>query len=284
MKTTCILLFIVLMFSGALFVYAQKPLRGRDNEVGYVESLHGNWVDHSRGTRVLAPFMPVWEDSSIRVDAADRDYFITVRIYGLADAKQFKCTSPTVCAGTLPLREALDRRNPSVLEDFQRVLAALRGVIVGAPPGGENFISRGAGPASSGPQDDLIVANAHDVTIDKLFALVPFGRYSTIFTHLWGKGSPVMASVEWGGGRQLSVILPPGLYRLHLTYEHENSGSMSQFQDCVVLAVKLNDYQRARSLIVDGNSYVSTWGDASPTDRQAILRYLMLALARKKVK
>jgi hypothetical protein len=257
---------------------SQKARSDFEKEVGYVEELDGDWTDEAYGGQTLHEHSIVMENSKITLKSSRRDHFIILRIFGQDGPVPFKCVKPLTCPGPIDLQYYLNRRNTTTLANFGRVLNALKGILIEPAPGGANFISRGDA-LGDGTQDDLVIADDHDVTVTHLFGRLPPGRYDATFTIL-GRDVPILHNtITWSGNRQLPITIKPGIYELQLKPERARPDNDSAPMSCIILAVKRTDYERVNSLIQQGQSYVATWKDSDPEEAKILLRYLMLSVA-----
>jgi hypothetical protein len=245
--------------------------------VGFVQDLHGPWVDDANGGKPLTQYAKVFAESRIRVTRTRTDYHIFIRIYGLAEVQPFDCDHATVCPGPIDLKEALDRRSQPLLASFRRVIGALMGIFSEAPPGGDSFFARGAG--EQGAEDDLATTGTGYTKVDRLFSRLPFGEYEVRFRPLVGTVPPSIASMEWNGTPKVPLTLQPGLYDVELR-RPPGSDAAPKLETAVVLVVKERDFAGARALLDEGRRYVETWKDPGDGEAHAVMRYLMLSIAR----
>jgi hypothetical protein len=197
----------------------------------------------------------------------------------LPDAVEYRCSTPTVCDRPVDLAPVLARQDPVLTDRFATVITALQTVIGKRPIEQRQFLGRSL--LASPPAAVAVVAEDRIAPEDLLSGL-PKGallvRYRTISPDK-GAGVFVTTVVTWSGGSVLPLALRRGLYEIRVSAPASAPGQAPAANDGLVLVVGPANYQRARSLLLLGEDYLASLNGLGPSERSALLRYLLMSLA-----
>jgi hypothetical protein len=260
-----------------VLIGASQSAFGQGSEIGFVANIRGVWIDALSANQPLSPYSTIRSGTQIRSKERKGSDGISLRIYGIAEVVEFRCTTPAVCDRTLDLAPVMARRDPALMDRFATVIAALQTVIGNRAIVQRQFLGRAFADV---PPGTAVVAEDKRFAPRELLAGLPTGplvvNYRAISADR-GAGAVVSTGINWSGGPALPLELERGLYEMQVSAATSAPTRAPASNDGLVLVVSRAEYPRAQSLLSQGESYLATLHGIGPVERSTLLSYLMLS-------